>query len=147
MEVTIDQWRARKKLRTNIFQLKYRNFNSGICRRIWIFTISKWNIFTVNTYNQRSESDCKSVAIYTRIAGAACVTTSFIVPSSILAMYTRPFFCSLTVFLRKRCYSLLFFLQLYNSLYEISFFYSFVCYNVICWPSWRLVLSALFSAL
>ena len=32
----------RKKLRTNIFQLKYRNFNSAICRRI--FTISKKNI-------------------------------------------------------------------------------------------------------
>ena len=66
---------------------------------------------TIKTYSQWS--DCKSVPI-TKIAGAACVWSSFIVPSLILAMYTRPFLLT-NAHPSKRKLVPSFFLHLYYS--------------------------------
>ena len=79
---------ARKKLRANIFQLKYGNFNSAIC---WIiFMISKMNV-------------CLAVWLYSKSVPIQGQLGLPVYQQALLSPVHSTFFFAHQVFLRKRC--------------------------------------------
>ena len=89
---------ARKKLRTNIFQLKHRNFNSAICKIT--FTIWKRNI-SYDKDLQSAPALIVSPFLYIDSWGCLCFNKLYCPKFDSFCVHST-FFCSLIVFLGKK---------------------------------------------